>query len=89
MTPWCPCSASSIRAASVWTTRPGGLIVDFEWRSSREVVTGIAIGLVLGFDHGRTSALIEAEDLSERAATLLMARLPDFIRDTEAGGWMR
>src|SRR5690606_33226440 len=41
-----------------------GLIVDFEGRSSREVVTSIEIGLELGFDHGRTSALIEAEDVS-------------------------
>jgi hypothetical protein len=62
-----------------------GLIVDFEWHSSREVVTGIEIGLELGFDHGRMSALIEAEDVSGNAATVLIARLADLLGDTEAG----
>jgi hypothetical protein len=61
--------------------------VDFEWHSSREVVTGIEIGLELGFDHGRTSALIEAqaEDVSGNAATALVVRLADLLGDTEAG----
>lgn len=62
-----------------------GLIVDFEWRSSREVVTGIEIGLELGFDHGRTSALVEAEEVSGKPATILVARLADLLGDTEAG----
>jgi len=62
-----------------------GLIVDFEWRSSREVVTGIEIGLELGFNHGRTSAVVEAEDVSGNAATVLVARLADLPGDTEAG----
>lgn len=62
-----------------------GLIVDFEWHSSREVVTGIEIGLELGFDHGRMSALIEAEDVSGKAAKVLIARLADLLGDTEAG----
>lgn len=62
-----------------------GLIVDFEWCSSREVVTGIEIGLELGFDHGRMSALVEAEDVSRNAAMVLVARLADLLGDTEAG----
>ncbi|MEN8184844.1 MAG: hypothetical protein ABFS46_20170 [Myxococcota bacterium] len=64
-----------------------GLIVDFEWRSSREVVTGIEIGLELGFDHGRMSALmeVETEDVPGKAATALVARLADLLGDTEAG----
>ncbi|MEM9462405.1 MAG: hypothetical protein AAGF11_50115 [Myxococcota bacterium] len=63
-----------------------GLIVDFEWGSAREVVTGIEIGLELGFDHGRMSALVEAqaEDMSGLAATALVARLADLLGDTEA-----
>lgn len=37
------------------------LILDFEWRSSREVVTGVEVGLKLGYDHGRAAALLEAQ----------------------------
>lgn len=64
-----------------------GLIVDFEWGSAREVVTGIEIGLKLGFDHGKMSALMEAqaEDVSGPGATALVAKLADLLGDTEAG----
>lgn len=65
-----------------------GLIVDFEWGSAREVVTGIEIGLELGYDHGRMSALVEAqaEDVPGKAATALVARLAD-LGDTEVGNY--
>ena len=64
-----------------------GLLVDFEWGSAREVVTGIEIGLELGFDHGQMSVLMEAQagDVSGPAATALLARLADLLGHTEAG----
>ena len=50
-------------------------------------MTGIEIGLELGFDHGRMSALMEAqaEDVLGPEATALVARLADLLGDTEAG----
>jgi hypothetical protein len=66
-----------------------GLIVDRGLRlafrrARREVVSGIEIGLELGVDHGRASALVEAEEVSGNAATILVARLAGLLGDTEA-----
>ncbi|MEM9455825.1 MAG: hypothetical protein AAGF11_16715 [Myxococcota bacterium] len=51
------------------------------------VGSGIEIGLELGFDHGRMSAIVETEakDASGPAATALVARLADLLGDTDAG----
>lgn len=44
------------------------LILDFEWRSSHEVVAGVEVGLELGYDHGRAAALVEAQAVPGEAA---------------------
>lgn len=48
-------------------------------------MAGIELGLELGFVHGRMSALVEAEDVSEPAVTAFVARLADLLEDSEAG----
>lgn len=60
------------------------LILDFEWRSSREVVTGVEVGLKLGYDHGRAAALLEAQRVPGSAARDLEGRLADLLGDTDA-----
>lgn len=63
-----------------------GLIVDFEWRSAREVMAGIEVGLELGYENGRATALVEAQSASipGNAAQALRERLADLLGDTEA-----
>lgn len=60
------------------------LILDFEWRSSHEVVAGVEVGLELGYDHGRAAALVEAQAVPGDAARVLTERLADLIGDAEA-----
>ena len=62
-----------------------GLILDFEWRSCREIMAGVEVGLDLGYSHGRTAALMDAEYVPEDAAGVLAGRLADLLGDTEAG----
>ena len=60
------------------------LILDFEWRTSHELVRAVEVGLELGYDHGRTAALLHAQPGQGDAAKLLTERLADLIGDTDA-----
>lgn len=60
------------------------LILDFEWRSSQDVVTGVEVGLELGYGHGRAAALVDGQDVPD-AARVLTERLVDVIADARAG----
>lgn len=60
------------------------LILDFEWRTSHEIVNGVEVGLKLGYDHGRTSALMQAQLGEGNAAKVLTERLADLLGDTDA-----
>jgi hypothetical protein len=60
------------------------LILDFEWHSSREIVTGVEVGLELGYANGRAAALVEARHAPGHAAKVLQGRLADLLGDTEA-----
>ena len=52
-----------------------GLILDFEWRASQEVITGIEIGIELGYENGRAAALVEAQGTpGTDAAKMLQGR---------------
>lgn len=61
-----------------------GLILDFEWRSANEIMAGVEIGLELGYDHGRASAIVATECVPGDAGNVLMGRLADLLGDTEA-----
>lgn len=62
-----------------------GLILDFEWRASQEVISGIEIGIELGYENGRAAALVEAQGTpGTDAAKMLQGRLADVIGDAEA-----
>ena len=61
------------------------LLVDFEWRSSCEIVAGVEVGLELGYNHGRVAALVEAEPVPGDAARILAGKLADVLGDTKAG----
>ncbi|MCX4239407.1 hypothetical protein [Paraliomyxa miuraensis] len=61
-----------------------GLILDFERRSSGEIMAGIEVGLELGYANGRATALVEAQHAPGHAAKMLQGRLADLLGDTEA-----
>ena len=61
-----------------------GLILDFEWRSANEIMTGVEIGLELGYDHGRATAIIATECMPGDADNMLMGKLADLLVDTGA-----
>lgn len=60
------------------------LILDFERHASQEVVSGVEVGLELGYDHGRTTALLHAQPGQGGAAKVLTERLADLLGDTDA-----
>lgn len=60
------------------------LILDFEWRTSHEIVSGVEVGLELGYDHGRTSALMQAQPGQGNGAKVLTEQLADLLGDTDA-----
>ncbi|MEM9454553.1 MAG: hypothetical protein AAGF11_10265 [Myxococcota bacterium] len=60
------------------------LVRDFEWRSSNEIMTGVEIGLELGYDHGRVTTLMAAESVPDGEGNVLLRRLGDLLGDTEA-----
>jgi hypothetical protein len=60
------------------------LILDFERRTSHEIVSCVEVGLELGYDHGRTSALMQAQPGQGKATKVLTERLADLLGDAEA-----
>lgn len=61
-----------------------GLVLDFEMRFASEVMAGVEVGLELGYEHGRATALLDAERIPGSAAKALTGRLADLLGDTEA-----
>lgn len=60
------------------------LVLDFEMCFASEVMAGVEVGLELGYEHGRATALLDAERIPGSAARALTARLADLLGDTEA-----
>ncbi|MCX4247515.1 hypothetical protein [Paraliomyxa miuraensis] len=60
------------------------LILDFEHHTSHEVVSGVEVGFELGYDHGRTTALLQAQPGQGDVAKVLTERLADLLGDTDA-----
>ena len=60
------------------------LILDFEHHTSHEVVSGVEVGFELGYDHGRTTALLQAQPGQGDAGKVLTERLADLLGDTDA-----
>ena len=60
------------------------LILDFEHHTSHEVVSGVEVGFELGYDHGRTTALLQAQPGQGDAGKVLTERLAELLGDTDA-----
>ena len=60
------------------------LIRDFEERCIQEIMAGVEVGLELGYDHGRATALVDTNRGSGSAANILTERFIDLVGDTDA-----
>lgn len=58
------------------------LILDLELRAGLEVMTGVQIGLELGYERGRAAALVEIQRVPGDATNALRRRLVELIGDT-------
>lgn len=60
------------------------LVLDFEWHASQEVLGAVEVGLELGYDHGRTAVLLQAQPGQGDGAKVLTDRLADLLGDADA-----
>lgn len=58
------------------------LILDLEMRAGLEVMTGVQIGLELGYERGRAAALVETQREPDDATQGLRGRLVELLGDT-------
>lgn len=60
------------------------LVLDFEGRCINEIMAGVEVGLELGYDHGRATALVDTNRGSGSAASVLTERFIDVVGDADA-----
>lgn len=58
------------------------LVLELERRAGLEATTGVEVGLELGYERGRTAALVEARRRPGSATGVLRRRLADLLADS-------